>query len=192
MKKLFIIPWFLLSYLSTSLPVSAADDTTPPKAQSITYFDDNRNGKIDRLLLLMDEPIFGPISTPYSTGIAINTRNNGLVQTCDYCDISEFVSGVDITDSGVTFHLSERDNIKPHLAINANPGSSASDLKIRIYTNAALHDTAGNLLTLTTSAFPNSSTGIIDGTTGIDFLDTGWLNGANFAGALSVPKIDSR
>lgn len=192
MKKLFIIPWFLLSYISTSLPTFAADDITPPKAQSITYFDDNHNGKIDRLLLTTDEPILGPIATPYSTGIAINTRNNGLVQTCDYCDISEFVSGVDIADSGVTFHLAERDNIKPHLAINTNPGSSASDLKIRIYTNSALHDAAGNLLTLTTSAFPNSSTGIIDGTTGIDFLDTGWLNGANFGGALSVPKIDSR
>ncbi len=46
--------------------------------------------------------------------------------------------------------------------------------------------------TVSTSKFPNSSTGIFNSTTGIDFLDTGYLYGSNFSGVLSVQKIDSR
>jgi hypothetical protein len=33
-------------------------DKTQPKAQKITYFDDNHNGKIDRLTIDFDEDIF--------------------------------------------------------------------------------------------------------------------------------------
>lgn len=132
------------------------------------------------------------MATPYSTGIALNTRNNGLVSTCSYCDLSEFISNANVTASGVELFLSERDNVKPHLTINTNPGSSASDLKFRFYTNANLFDRAGNAFTFTTTVFPNSSTGMIDGTTGIDALDTGLLDGRNFSGSLSVRAIDSR
>ena len=71
--------------------------------------------------------------------------------------------------------------IKNNLIINTNAGSSASDLKIKLYTNATVTDIAGNIASLLVSKFPNSSTGIINGTTAIDYLDTGFLNGAYFS-----------
>ena len=82
--------------------------------------------------------------------------------------------------------------IKNNLIINANAGSSASDLKFGLYTNATVTDFVGNVATLGTSKFPNSSTGILNGTTDIDFIDTGYLYGSNFSGVLRIQKIDSR
>lgn len=46
--------------------------------------------------------------------------------------------------------------------------------------------------TMSTSKFPNSSTGVFDATDGIDHIDTGYLYGSNFSGALNVNRIDSR
>lgn len=49
-------------------------DKTAPKAQKITYFDDNRNGKIDRLVMDFDEAPTGLLNLPYSTGMTVSTR----------------------------------------------------------------------------------------------------------------------
>lgn len=43
------------------------------------------------------------------------------------------------------------------------------------------NDMYGAANTVSTSKFPNSSTGVFNGTTGIDFLDTGYLYGTNFS-----------
>lgn len=88
--------------------------------------------------------------------------------------------------------------IKNNLTINTSPGSSNySDLKLGIFAQANISDFAGNTMNnisniVSTSRFPNSSTGIFNNTTGIDFIDTGYLNGSNFSGSLTVQKIDSR
>lgn len=49
-------------------------DKTQPRAEKITYFDDDRNGKIDRLTVDFDEEIFGMPALPYSTGMTVYTR----------------------------------------------------------------------------------------------------------------------
>lgn len=49
-------------------------DKTAPKAQKITYLDDNRNGKIDRLVIDFDEAPTGTLNLPYSTGMTVYTR----------------------------------------------------------------------------------------------------------------------
>ncbi len=49
-------------------------DKTTPRVQKITYFDLDKNGKIDQLIVDFDEPIYGAPSMPYSTGITVYTR----------------------------------------------------------------------------------------------------------------------
>jgi hypothetical protein len=49
-------------------------DKIAPKATSITYFDDNHNGKIDRLFIATDEIIVGTVPTPYTDYLTIETR----------------------------------------------------------------------------------------------------------------------
>lgn len=107
-------------------------------------------------------------------------------------DFSDHMSSANFVGNTLVLGLQEGDMIKNNLSINTNAGSSASDLKFGLYTNATVTDIAGNVATLATSKFPNSSTGVFNGTSGIDFLDTGYLYGSNFSGALSVQKIDSR
>lgn len=168
-------------------------DKTAPKAQSITYFDDNRNGKIDRLVMAMDENINGNVPLPYSGSLTLSTRKNGLFSyTISSAESSDYIQSVSISGQSITIGLIEGDMIKNTLSVNTNPGSSASDLKFGVYTNANIADIAGNVFSLALSKFPNSSTGIINGTDSIDSLDTGFLNGAYFSGALAVNKIDSR
>lgn len=88
--------------------------------------------------------------------------------------------------------------IKNNLMINTVAGSSNySDLKVGLYLQANITDYAGNGMdslanVMSTSKFPNSSTGIFNNTSSIDFVDTGYLYGSNFSGALTVQKIDSR
>ncbi len=157
-------------------------DKTLPKAQSITYFDDNRNGKIDRLVMAMDENITGNIPLPYSGGLTLSTRKNGLFSyAISSVESSDYIQSVSLSGQDIVIGLIEGDMIKNNLSINTNPGSSASDLKIGVYTNANITDLAGNVFSLALSKFPNSSTGIINGTTAIDSLDTGFLNGAYFS-----------
>lgn len=107
-------------------------------------------------------------------------------------DFSDHMSSANFVGNTLVLALQEGDMIKNNLNINTNAGSSASDLKFGLYTNATVTDIAGNVATLATSKFPNSSTGVFNGTSGIDFLDTGYLYGSNFSGTLSVQKIDSR
>lgn len=107
-------------------------------------------------------------------------------------DFSDHITSASFAGNTLVLGLQEGDMIKNNLVINTNAGSSASDLKFGLYTNATITDIAGNVATLGTSKFPNSSTGVFNGTTGIDFLDTGYLYGSNFSGVLSVQKIDSR
>lgn len=157
-------------------------DKTAPKAQSITYFDDNRNGKIDRLVMMMDENMSGNVPLPYSGSLTLSTRKNGLFSyTISSAESSDYIQSVSLDGQSIIIGLIEGDMIKNTLSINTNPGSSASDLKFGVYTNANIADIAGNILSLALSKFPNSSTGIINGTTGIDSLDTGFLNGAYFS-----------
>ncbi len=88
--------------------------------------------------------------------------------------------------------------IKNNLSININAGSSNySDLKVGFFAQANIADIAGNTMNnisniVSTSKFPNSSTGVFNATTGIDYIDTGYLYGSNFSGALSIKNIDSR
>lgn len=107
-------------------------------------------------------------------------------------DFSDHITSATFAGNTLVLGLTEGDMIKNNLTINTNAGSSASDLKFGLYTNAIITDFSGGVATLATSKFPNSSTGIFNGTTSIDFLDTGYLYGSNFSGAMSVEKIDSR
>lgn len=45
-----------------------------PKAQNITYFDLNHNGKIDQLIVDFDGALTGTLNFPYSTGMTVYTR----------------------------------------------------------------------------------------------------------------------
>lgn len=49
-------------------------DKSAPKINSITYFDDNHNGRLDRLTISTDETLTGTLYLPYSTGMTIYTR----------------------------------------------------------------------------------------------------------------------
>lgn len=49
-------------------------DKSAPKVQKLTYFDDNRNGKIDRIMVDFDEAPTGVLNLPYSTGMTVYTR----------------------------------------------------------------------------------------------------------------------
>lgn len=49
-------------------------DKAAPKVQKITYFDGNRNGKIDRIEVEFDEVMTGSLNLPYSTGMTVYTR----------------------------------------------------------------------------------------------------------------------
>lgn len=164
-------------------------DKIAPKATSIAYFDDNHNGKIDRLFIATDEIIVGTVPTPHKDYLTIETRTWWLLSSCSFCDLSENITSAISTGTGLELRFQEGDNIKPHLSIS----SPKSDLRFQDYTTSLLSDYASNSFVITTSKFPNGSlTGIIDGTNGIDYLDTGFLNGLYFSGALRVPKIDSR
>lgn len=168
-------------------------DKTLPKAQGMTYFDDNHNGKIDRLVITMDENITGTVPLPYSGGLTLSTRKNGLFSyTISSVESSDYIQSVSVSGHEMTVGLIEGDMIKNNLTINASPGSSASDLKFGIYTNANITDFAGNILSLALSKFPNSSTGITNGTHPATTLDTGYLYGSYFSGALDVDTVDSR
>lgn len=105
-------------------------DATPPKAQSITYFDDNHNGKIDRLVMAMNEDISGNVPLPYSGSLTLSTRKNGLFSyTISSSESSDFIRSVSLSGREITVGILEGDMIKNNLVINTNPGSSASDLK---------------------------------------------------------------
>lgn len=113
-------------------------------------------------------------------------------------DFSDHIISASLLGNTLTLGLQEGDMIKNNLIINTNAGSSNySDLKVGLFAQANIADIAGNTMNnisnvMSTSKFPNSSTGVFNSTTSIDFLDTGYLYGSNFSGALSVSKIDSR
>jgi micrococcal nuclease len=198
----FIVPLFAEEEIPTEevVPEGIVADTSPPRAQSITYFDLDHNGKVDQIVVGFDEPIFWTPSVPYSTGMTIYTRRWGLVASgvTTNLDFSDHIISASLAGSNLTLGLLEGDMIKNNLLINTNAGSSNySDLKVGLFAQANIADILGNTMNsiakiMSTSKFPNSSTGVFNATTGIDFLDTGYLYGSNFSGALSVQKIDSR
>lgn len=175
-------------------------DKIAPRAQRITYFDVDHNGKIDGLSVDFDEPIFWIPTLPYSTGMTVYTRRGGLMASgvTTNMDFSDHITSASLVWNTITLGLQEGDMIKNNLSINTNAGSSNySDLKVGFFAQANIADIAGNTMNnisniVSTSKFPNSSTGIFNGTTSIDFIDTGYLYGSNFSGALTVQKIDSR
>jgi hypothetical protein len=113
-------------------------------------------------------------------------------------DFSDHIISSELLGKTLTLGLQEGDIIKNNLIINTNAGSSNySDLKVGLYAQANIVDLLGNAMdtssrTVSTSKYPNSSTGVFNGTTSIDYIDTGYLYGSNFSGALNVQKIDSR
>ena len=175
-------------------------DKITPRAQKIKYFDLDHNGKIDQLTVDFDEPIFGTPILPYSTGMTVYTRRGGLMASgvTTNLDFSDHITSASLVWNTITLGLQEGDMIKNNLSINTSAGSSNySDLKVGFFAQANITDIAGNTMNsisnvVSTSKFPNSSTGVFNATTSIDFIDTGYLYGSNFSGALTVQKIDSR